>query len=251
MSVQALSWVFDHSESRLAARHVLIAIANHTDKYGNNSWPSVATIAKESKLSEREVQRCFLELEAMGELKILKGKGFRGHHLFSLPMMAGGDKLSPLETSEGVTSGPEGVTSGPRNKEEPSLEATLITCPPSSDATLNTKSKAKPRTKKIDSDPRYPEFVEALSTGYKRRGWQFIFNGADGKQLKSLLQYAPKMKVEEFRMCLKHYFDSEGSIPGAMPHTYLMKLPNFWAGPLNQFGKLMEHRTAKHEVLEV
>ncbi len=69
MSVQALTWVFDHSQSRLAARLALLAIANHA---GSDGWadPSLFTIACEARLNEREVQDAIRELEASGELSV-------------------------------------------------------------------------------------------------------------------------------------------------------------------------------------
>lgn len=85
LSVQAISWVLDHSESRLGPRHVLISIANHSKSDGTGAWPSVSTIARESKLSEREVRYALRELEKSGELKTQKGKGPRGCNLYSLP----------------------------------------------------------------------------------------------------------------------------------------------------------------------
>ena len=86
MSVQAISWVFDHSQSRLAARLVLLAIANHA---GSDGWadPSLFTIACEAHLSEREVQDAIRELEASGELTV---QSCAGCHRFTLRKMQSG-----------------------------------------------------------------------------------------------------------------------------------------------------------------
>ena len=70
MSVQAMTWVLEFSESRLGARHVLISIANHADRTGRNSYPSVRTIARESRLSEREVQYAVPDLVKLGDLYV-------------------------------------------------------------------------------------------------------------------------------------------------------------------------------------
>lgn len=87
LSVQAISWVLDHSEARLGPRHVLISIANHSKSDGTGAWPSVRTIARESKLSEREVRYALRELETSGELKTARAKGPSGCNLYSLPLM--------------------------------------------------------------------------------------------------------------------------------------------------------------------
>lgn len=78
MSVQAMSWVLDHSESTLAARLVLLSIANHADSEGRNAFPSQATIGREARVSERTVRRCVDELVAIGELAVKHHRGMFG-----------------------------------------------------------------------------------------------------------------------------------------------------------------------------
>ena len=95
MSVQAITWVLEQSDSRLAARHVLISIANHADREGKNSWPSVETIAFESHLSKREVQRSFKILTESGELEVETGAGPRGTNRYSLPKMSPRQVVTP------------------------------------------------------------------------------------------------------------------------------------------------------------
>lgn len=69
MSVQALSWVIEKSESTRGARCVMFAIANHADEYGGNCWASVETLARESRLSERGTQYALRQLIESGELE--------------------------------------------------------------------------------------------------------------------------------------------------------------------------------------
>lgn len=85
LSVQALSWVFDFSESTGGSRLTLLSIANHVSHDGDSAWPSVATIARESRLSERAVQYAIRELEGSGELGVQPGHGRGNTHLFNLP----------------------------------------------------------------------------------------------------------------------------------------------------------------------
>lgn len=89
MSVQAMSWVLNESSSTLGSRLVLLSIANHADAKGMNSWPSIPTIACESHVSERQVQRCLRELERIGELQIDRGEGYKGSHRYQLIRMKG------------------------------------------------------------------------------------------------------------------------------------------------------------------
>lgn len=233
MSVQAMSWVLDFSEATNGSRLVLFSIANHCDKFGTDAWPKLETLAQEARLSVREVAYAIKTLTEIGELTVEKGAGKIGRNLYSLTKMlpakfAGKDDHLPAMVAGSTCKMPQ------RNKEEPSVPS-LNLSPPSSE-----------RLKK--SDPRYPVFIEALNQGYKRRGWQFGFEGRDGKQLKALLKARPTWKVEDFRRALKFYFESEGIVPGEMPHRYLSTLPRYWSGPLDRFSKL---KTKSNEVATV
>lgn len=106
MSVQAISWVLENSESRLGPRHVLISIANHADRLGKNAWPSVATIARESRLSEREVQYALRDLVKLGELKVERSAGPKGTNLYSLTLM---QEFAPRKVCTPAKSDIEGV----------------------------------------------------------------------------------------------------------------------------------------------
>lgn len=59
------------ADSRLTDVHVrvLCAIGTHTNRLGGNVWASVATLAKESNLSERTVQRSLAALIEAGYLR--------------------------------------------------------------------------------------------------------------------------------------------------------------------------------------
>ena len=96
MSVQAIVWVLENSESRLGPRHVLLSIANHADREGCNAFPSIPTIAKESNLSEREVHYCLPVLVELGELEIVRGAGPRKCHVYNLAKMKGA-KFAPVQ----------------------------------------------------------------------------------------------------------------------------------------------------------
>lgn len=70
MSIQAMVWVLDHSESTLADRLVLLAIANHCDALGRNAWPSIDHIAAEARVHPATASRAVAALEALGELTV-------------------------------------------------------------------------------------------------------------------------------------------------------------------------------------
>jgi hypothetical protein len=113
MSVQVLSWVLENSKARLGARLVLIAVANHASHEGDNAFPSVTTIAKESLLSERQARYCLRQLEASGELLVKRRASHFGTNLYSFAKYkpTGGAGIAPsgADIAPGVGQNPPGL----------------------------------------------------------------------------------------------------------------------------------------------
>lgn len=72
MSVQAMSWVFEHSEASGTDRLVLLALANHAGQatVGDawESWPGVERIAREAAVTFRTAQESLSRLERDGHI---------------------------------------------------------------------------------------------------------------------------------------------------------------------------------------
>ena len=68
MSVQALSWVLEHSDAEGSDRLVLISLADHARADGSSAWPSAATLTRHTRLGERTVRRSLAALEAAGRI---------------------------------------------------------------------------------------------------------------------------------------------------------------------------------------
>jgi hypothetical protein len=83
MSWQAVKWVLNFSCSKAGSRLVLISIAEHSSKFGRNSYPSIATICRESNLQRRQVQYSLRDLEDSGEIVTVQKRG--GSSGYSLP----------------------------------------------------------------------------------------------------------------------------------------------------------------------
>ena len=73
-----MSWVFDHSKSTLAARLVLLSIANHASATGIDAYPGQKAIADEAHVSVATVRRCVEQLVEMGELAVYPHEGMQG-----------------------------------------------------------------------------------------------------------------------------------------------------------------------------
>lgn len=79
MSIEALSWVFKHNPipsdlkgkpGPAALTAVLVGLANHAHPDGTAAFPSVATLARYSRLSERTVQYALTRLVELGVIRL-------------------------------------------------------------------------------------------------------------------------------------------------------------------------------------
>jgi len=93
MSAQCMGWVLRHSKQKGSALLVLIAIADHADPDGKNAWPSVKTLAKFSRLTERAVQYILRKLEEQGDIVCRQGAGPYGSNAYEV-IMAGDANFS-------------------------------------------------------------------------------------------------------------------------------------------------------------
>lgn len=95
MSVQAIAWVLEASESSGAHRCVLIAIANHIDASSAEGWAFVDQLLAEANCSEKTYRRAVDGLVAAGELEVAVQAGGSARmrdayrpNLFHLPQFA-------------------------------------------------------------------------------------------------------------------------------------------------------------------
>lgn len=101
MSVQAAAWVIEHSRHKGANLLCLLMIANHAHADGTGAYPSIDTLARECRMSERQIRRIIPLLEQSGELRVEPDRGKRGANLYSLPTMTLPDKMSAREVRTG------------------------------------------------------------------------------------------------------------------------------------------------------
>jgi hypothetical protein len=70
MSVEAITWAFATEQPTLGTRLVLLALADHAGRRGDDekmvAWPSVATLARKARLSKRATQYALRSLAEMG-----------------------------------------------------------------------------------------------------------------------------------------------------------------------------------------
>ena len=89
MSVYASKAVWKHSKAVGSARLVLLCIAEHYNDKSQTAWPSTATIARETRVSIRQVKRAIKQLVDDGELDVIQeglGRGNTAVYQILLPI---------------------------------------------------------------------------------------------------------------------------------------------------------------------
>lgn len=92
MSIAVMSAVWAHSSAKGGDLLVLLAIADFAHDNGV-AFPSVPTLAKKSRLSDRQVTSILKRLHSHGELEIKKNQGPKGTNLYRV--LNRGEALSP------------------------------------------------------------------------------------------------------------------------------------------------------------
>jgi hypothetical protein len=119
MSVQAMTWVLENSRHKGSELLLMLVIANYAHNDGSNAFAGAPVLAKNCRLSIREVFRLIRRLESSGELIVNRSAG-RHANRYTITMtnsdnMASrmnSDKMSPLEAGPTVTNSTPTVTNG-------------------------------------------------------------------------------------------------------------------------------------------
>lgn len=70
ISAHIMAEIAAHSKTRGSARHLLLTIASYANPNGRGAYPSMQTLAADTGLSERHIQRVLRSLETSGDLTI-------------------------------------------------------------------------------------------------------------------------------------------------------------------------------------
>jgi hypothetical protein len=112
LSVQAISYVIENSKHKGSYLLTLLMIANHAHSDGTGAWPSIATLARETRLSPRGVQYCIGYLRESGELLVIPDAGPRGCNAYAIAMTQ-----SLRQTKNGMTQDFVPMTQNPTRRD--------------------------------------------------------------------------------------------------------------------------------------
>lgn len=85
MSVRIISNVWDHSQAKLGARLVMLALADACNDAGV-CWPGIDRVAQKTHVSKRQVQRILPKLKETGELYYEQGVGPHGTNKYFITL---------------------------------------------------------------------------------------------------------------------------------------------------------------------
>jgi len=118
MSVQATTWVWDHSKAEDNTRLVALAIADAANAQGSESCQSVRTLGRMALCSESSVHRAIKWLLDAGEIECIgQNQRYGGTNIYRFRALWnpawGGVNMTPPVNQGGVTGDTGGVSSGP------------------------------------------------------------------------------------------------------------------------------------------
>lgn len=115
MSIKIMNEVWEHASVSQGTLLVALALADSADEKSRECWPSIRHLAERARLSERQVQRCLMELTDACMVVVSIGAGRGGSNLYHILAASKwrGDKMSggDVDVTGGVTPmSPGGVT---------------------------------------------------------------------------------------------------------------------------------------------
>ncbi len=99
MSIKVMSHIWEKSKQRGSALLMLLAIADNANDQGE-AWPSVETLAKKTRMSERNAQYIIRKLEEAKELAVQERDG--SSSLYTIPVPWRTKKIKTRRKQQGV-----------------------------------------------------------------------------------------------------------------------------------------------------
>lgn len=250
MSWKATAYVKTITENITAAEKLLLfVLSDYYNDHQEVAWPSIARLAEESLLSERQAQRLLADLETKGFLSRTSRRG-RKTTQYSFPALIGQDVLSksPDKTFGDVRPDISDASIGHSyvtQTVEQVKQQTLSSSPTVPNEVFNLNSEPPSNgngNRKKNCDPRHAPFKVKLE-----RFWKYLnpeidlaWSGSEAGQLAIFLRKWPKLTLEEFHCWLDNYCHSEGIVDTKTPREFLPFLHQYAKESLDQFRKPMQ-----------
>lgn len=104
MSTHWTDLVWKHSQAKGTDLLVLLALADNADEASGHCWPSIAYLARKTRMHEDTVQRRLRVLEAAGAIRVQSKPGRSNSYFITRP--------TPLQTATPPQTAPPGILQG-------------------------------------------------------------------------------------------------------------------------------------------
>lgn len=155
MSVKVISMVWEHSEQKEGTLVILLALADCAQDDGRNAFPSVETLARKARMSERNARYCLRRLEESGEIERI-GKHGPGTTIYRICIEKWGANLAGANLAGGQFDAPQGGNPFPKGGQpvapEPSITVIEPSIPP-----LSPKGESAPKNSGETNDAPKPK----------------------------------------------------------------------------------------------
>ena len=84
MSIKAMAAVWEYSEQSGSSLLMLLAIADYAHDDGTNAWPSLATLARKTRMTRGNVIRTIKKLEKASEIHVNRNGGKHKSNEYSI-----------------------------------------------------------------------------------------------------------------------------------------------------------------------
>jgi DNA-binding MarR family transcriptional regulator len=113
VSIQAMAWAIEQQEvTDPVTQLVLLCLANYAGAMGQNAYPGIARLARDTRLSERAVQKHLRKLEQMSIITtsgIAPSRADKRPRNYQILMSSRGAPNAPRLSATGCTKRPDGV----------------------------------------------------------------------------------------------------------------------------------------------
>lgn len=254
MSIHVMNLVWKKAACSGNALLALLALADWSDDDGK-SWPSICTLAKKSRQSERNCRSVVRWLESKNIISVQEREG--NSNLFTINIESlgelGGQILPPAKISKrgGLREKslpPSGANTAPNTSIYTSEEQEHTSNSSLEDFSLDSdepevKEKSKVVSKK-PCDPRLGDVTAKIFEAYKHTNKvNPAWGKAEGQLLKSFLASRPDWPLEKIFDCIRNRWKSETNL-AQEPKRWISKLGDYAGGPLNKFGQPRDNGNA-------
>lgn len=152
VSIRVMTQVWDRSSQKGSPLLLMLAIADNANDAGE-AWPSVATLAKKVRMSERAVHYLIERVKASGELQVDEGGGRHHTNLYKITLKGEveiTENIAPIRRN-GAIPGRKGAKTDTERVQNPAVKGATATAPepyePSVEPELTGGDATRPATR--------------------------------------------------------------------------------------------------------